>query len=339
MFSAPFIDVIRSHSGYINDNIIEHFGAPSVELTSLETDSVICPISNLIRIKATGRDRAKFLHNFCTNDINGLPVGSACEAIFTDVKARTLAHAYILAGESSHEIWMLPGDQQTILNHLNRYIITEDVVIEAVDFDFTTFVLAGPTTDAVLTASDCVQMAHLSENACGLSKGISTLKVIWNNLPTMFVSVPVDAAATIWKQLLEAGATAAGNFVFEHLRIQEGFPVCGQDLTSENMAPESGRNTKTISYTKGCYLGQEPIARLDAMGHVNKQLFLCNAAEVDSPEDFESLLIAASISPLETQSWPALAMLKVKTVNEGNQILARTKDGRCVSLTVVTPDK
>ena len=83
-----------------------------------------------VRLRASGRDRAKFLHNFCTNNIKSLTDGQACEAFFTDVKARILAHGYVLALEDCHEIWVLSGDPEALRKHLNRYIITEDVTVE-----------------------------------------------------------------------------------------------------------------------------------------------------------------------------------------------------------------
>jgi hypothetical protein len=60
--------------------------------------------------------------------------------------------------------------------------------------------------------------------------------------------------------------------MFHALRIAAGFPLYGSDITEENLAQEVGRTAQAISFTKGCYLGQEPIARIDAMGHVNRQL-------------------------------------------------------------------
>jgi folate-binding Fe-S cluster repair protein YgfZ len=73
---------------------------------------------SFVRLLASGRDRAKFLHNFCTNNIKALETGSACEAFFTDVKARILAHGYVLAFEDAHEIWISPGDPAALLKHL-----------------------------------------------------------------------------------------------------------------------------------------------------------------------------------------------------------------------------
>ena len=112
----------------------------------------MCPVAEFVRIRATGADRAKFLHNFCTNNINDLTAGSGCEAFFTDVKAKVLAHGWILAGDDCHELWMLPGDAQTILQHLNRYIITEDVTIESVPAGWQMLAVMGPGTCDVLAS-------------------------------------------------------------------------------------------------------------------------------------------------------------------------------------------
>ena len=74
----------------------------------------VYPVPQLVRIRLTGADRVTFLHNFCTNDVKGLSAGQACEAFFVNVKARILAHGYVLAGEDRHEIWMLPGNSRII---------------------------------------------------------------------------------------------------------------------------------------------------------------------------------------------------------------------------------
>ncbi len=64
----------------------------------------------------------------------------------------------------------------------------------------------------------------------------------------------------------------AGTAAFDALRTEAGFPLYGIDITDANLAQEVNRTAQAISFTKGCYLGQEPIARIDAMGHVNQQL-------------------------------------------------------------------
>ena len=95
------------------------------------------------------------------------------------------------------------------------------------------------------------------------------------------VTTAVKDSDSLWKHLTEAGIQAAGRSVFESLRIEAEFPWYGIDLSDENLAQEAGRTEQTISFQKGCYLGQEPIARLNAMGHVNKALasFMIDASE------------------------------------------------------------
>ncbi len=75
-----------------------------------------------------------------------------------------------------------------------------------------------------------------------------------------------------WGNLVEADIRPAGIAVFHALRIQAGFPLYGIDITEDNLAQEVARTEKAINFKKGCYLGQEPIARIDALGHVNREL-------------------------------------------------------------------
>jgi len=244
-----------------------------------------------IRLLASGRDRAKFLHNFCTNNIKAMPTGSACEAFFTDVKARILAHGYVLAFEDTHEIWISPGDPAALLKHLNRYIITEDVAIVADDPSSATLCFhadeksltairaeqAAMTCDAL--PDDALTTAVNQSISFRFGSGeesqtplITGLLVAWAKQPLLFLNGPTVPLTELGSRLEAAGVSALTSSEIESLRIDERYPLIGRDMTSENLAPEAERNVRAISYTKGCYLGQEPIARLDAMGHVNRAL-------------------------------------------------------------------
>jgi folate-binding protein YgfZ len=267
---------------------------------------------SFVRLLASGRDRAKFLHNFCTNNIKALETGSACEAFFTDVKARILAHGYVLAFEDAHEIWISPGDPAALLKHLNRYIITEDVAIVADDPSSAT--LCFHADENVLTALRAEQVAiggdELSDGAIAAAvdqtlsirfgigeaeqnTAVTGLLVTWAKQPVLFLTGPAGPLAALGSRLDAAGVSALSNDEIESLRIDERYPLMGRDMASENMAPEAERNVQAISYTKGCYLGQEPIARLDAMGHVNRAL---RVVEISGPCEVAS----ASGCPLKT---------------------------------------
>jgi folate-binding protein YgfZ len=240
-------------------------------------------LSTLSRLVVTGKDRMKYLHNFCTNNIKELPSGRACEAFFCDVKARIIAHGYVLAFDDCLEIWMVAGDEAGLLKHLNRYIITEDVTLASVTESTEAIVAIGTASARALLLSvqdpgfelqeplSCARLQIGDRNAALLTS--TAVSVTWAGTPMLWTATTGDSS--VMPLPAETGAAAAQ---FEELRIRERFPIINQDMSIDNMAPEAERNLTAISYVKGCYLGQEPIARLDAMGHVNRALRCVEAA-------------------------------------------------------------
>src|SRR5262249_53366715 len=87
-----------------------------------------------------------------------------------------------------------------------------------------------------------------------------------------FVQAPAAEISTVTKTLADAGALECMPAAIESARLEAGFPLFGQDITEDNLPQEVGRDAQAISFTKGCYLGQETVARIDALGHVNRRL-------------------------------------------------------------------
>jgi hypothetical protein len=227
-------------------------------------NAVFGRLPELARLIVRGRDGSRFLHNFCTNDVRSLAPGAACEAFFTDVRSRVLAHGWIAAGHDSYVIWMLDGDSARLVQHLTRYIITEAVTIEVATGECQ----AGRVLEESSSSSDMSGLLHVSDPA----RPDFALQVLWDGVwiriePVVDSSTPLGPVGN--QSEVSRDLTVAE---FHRLRIRERFPLCGVDLSEEHLAPEAGRNAAAISYQKGCYLGQEPIARLDALGHVNREL-------------------------------------------------------------------
>lgn len=313
-----------------DDGVIVHFGDPEAELQALRGAAVVCPLHALRRIRVAGSDRVSFLHNFCTNNIKDLPAGRACEAFFVDVKARVLAHGIIAAGSTTHEVWMLCASTDTLANHLSRYVITEDVEVAPVTQESATLALIGP---AAFEQTAALLGSQLDDVQCGAfiaGDGVSAVCCEWNELPTVFLMASDGAA--IWTQLVETGAVPAGHDLFEYHRISEGYPVCGVDIGPENLAPEADRIKQAICYTKGCYLGQEPIARLDAMGHVNRKLYRCTFIPADDSESPAEFIRVSSHATVGDIPRPALAIVRVKDAEKGLPLLGRLADGTVVNV-------
>lgn len=235
-----------------------------------------------VRLRVTGRDRAKFLHNFCTNDVKALSEGTACEAFFTDVKARIIAHGYVIAFGDRHEIWLLAGTEADLQKHLTRYIITDDVAVTmpaAQKFAVTVSGLESvgvvdrlcgrdnASSFAALRAVSLTNILTSADDVCACG-----LMINWAGRGLTLFAGDEETVKMLCERLSELGVELLNGSELNRLRIEERFPVIGRDLTSEHLAPEAERNGTAVSYNKGCYLGQEPIARLDAMGHVNRAL-------------------------------------------------------------------
>lgn len=328
MSTQSLFNYLRTEtSATCQDDLLLRFGDAPTELQAAVESAVVLPLPELIRISVTGKDRARFLHNFCTNNINDLQPGCVCEAFFTDVKAKIVAHGYVAAAADQLEIWMLPGAEEQLLRHLDRYIITDDVKLESMS-PAAPIAVTGPRAQDTLASAGLP--APSADSTIQHAPQTAALRVAWNGRPMIFVDTesPIDA----WHALTSAGARAAGWDVFEHLRMQEGLPRIGIDLTSDHMAPEADRNQTAISYTKGCYLGQEPIARLDAMGHVNRKLFRCTIVEsTDTADDPETLPLVTGYSDIGGDV-RAMAVLPIKLIGADGQATGRRPDGSIVRL-------
>lgn len=237
---------------------------------------ILFDVSDRTQIEVTGRDRVKFLHSFCTNDIKKLQPGQGCEAFVTNVNGKVLGHIFVFAERDSLWLESVPGSAATLLPHFDKYLITEDVQFTDRSAEFAELLLAGTSSTELLERLG-LSVAKLSRNE-HLTHGSDALparsvrRVDWLNSPTWLLSVPVAQRDAVQQTLTQSGARQADLNEIHALRVAAGFPIYGIDITEDNLAQEVGRTELAISFTKGCYLGQEPIARIDAMGHVNRQL-------------------------------------------------------------------
>lgn len=253
-----------------------HFGNPETEYDAGRNAAALFDLHDRTQIELTGEDRVTFLNNFCTNDLKKLAPGGGCEAFITNVKGRVLGHIFIYLGEESIWIETVPDAEDALIEHLDRYLITEDIELNRRSETFGELFVTGPQTiDALRTAGLEFELpSAIAHCECALPEvgTLSLRRVDWFGPPGVLLSIERDRLPNLWKCLTGAGISPAGSLAYETLRIESRFPWYGKDITDENLAQEVARNERAISFTKGCYLGQEPIARIDAMGHVNREL-------------------------------------------------------------------
>lgn len=292
-------------------------------------------------LRLRGRDCVNFLHNFCTNDIKSLSIGSGCEAFLTNVKARVVGHVLVFADASAEGTYLTlyasPGQAASLVSHLDRYLITEDVVIHDATSEVSLVYVVGPQTVTALAASGIEPPSETSSPhrfASRYQDAVTVRRADLLGLPGLFLEAPIESSGSHSSAFAAAGVVQAAQEVFESLRIDAAFPLYGTDVSEDHLAPEIGRPW-AISYTKGCYLGQEPIARIDALGHVNREL--CGlAVEADTvPEpgapvlaDGKEIGAVTSATMSFARNRPiALAYLRAKFSQPGTTVAVHLPHG------------
>ncbi|MHB8956132.1 MAG: CAF17-like 4Fe-4S cluster assembly/insertion protein YgfZ [Pirellulaceae bacterium] len=266
---------------------ILHFGDARVEYDAATTGEVLFDVSDRVQIEVTGKDARSFLHNFCTNDIKRLAASRGCEAFVTNVKGRILAHMFVFATEQSLWIETAPRDEQSLLDHFERYLFYEDVQFHGRTEEYGELFLSGPTCqNGLAKACPAAEGLEMLQQVVGVlaEHAVVVRRIDLMGPPGYLLSVRRTGLEDVWRELVRGGVSAAGAEVFHACRIAAGFPLYGLDLTQDNLAQEAARTQQAISFTKGCYLGQEPIARIDALGHVNRQLCRVRIASEIVPE-------------------------------------------------------
>ena len=289
MVSAKFSDRQRSAGGVPvteADGVPEsyrfcqpamlHFGNPKTEYVAAREDAVVFDVSDRAQIEMTGSDARKFLNNFCTNDINRLAAGEGCEAFVTDVKGRVLAHVFVFVSNDAVSIDATPGSEASLLSHFDRHLFREDVRTNSRTDEHGELLVAGERVGARLASCgiDADGLELLDHRRVErLGYGILVRRVDWFARPAFLLSVDRARLGDLWGELVDATIRPAGAAAFHAVRIEAGFPLFGLDVSERNLAHEVARTHLAISFAKGCYLGQEPIARIDSLGHVNRELF------------------------------------------------------------------
>ena len=323
---------------------VVHFGDAQGEYLAVQRSAAVIDVSDRAQIEMRGKDARAFLHNFCTNDIKGLAAGNGCEAFVTNVKGRILAHVFVFTGDTSVWIEAGPGEEAKLLTHLDRFLFSEDVQMRGRTDEYGELLLTGPASAERLSllgvsahALEPLQHAWYPRDGVGLFVRRADLLGHCGFL----LSAERGNLIALWRELVSAGIRPCGAEAFHACRIEAGFPLYGLDLSEDSLAQEAARTERAISFTKGCYLGQEPIARIDALGHVNRQLCRMRLDATTAPEAGDVVLaddqqqVGAITSSARVPGEPhsvALAYLRTGCSKPGTPLMVGTGQGQMSGL-------
>lgn len=285
-------------------------------------------------IEVSGAEAGEYLQGQVTNDAEGLPVGDGCYALLLDRKGHIQADMRILRLDTDrYRIDTSPAAGPALLKHLDMYRIGRDVEVrgEAVS----AISLLGPGSVAVTGLAPGDEFASTQTTIAGVEcLAVATVHGI-------DVLCPPGDSAAVRDQLTADGAVPVSEAAAEILRVEEGRPSLEKELAAGPMPAEAGLVERAVDFSKGCYIGQEPVARLHYRGKPNRHLRglrtrgpLADGDVVRLGERELGKVGTAVISPASGRI--ALAILR-KEAEPGSTVSVETADGEVAATVVELP--
>jgi hypothetical protein len=240
--------------------------------------------SFLGKVRVSGKDREALLHRLSTNEMRHLAVGESRVNMFTNVKGRVIDVFEMLALEDSYLLLASPGRAATVSKWVDKYTFIEDVKASDVTADWAVISLFGAEAGARAGR-------FFGEKTMSWFRG-HFVKVPWRDagiwvhapqagtIAQLNLIVAAPTAPALWQELL-ASFTPMGFEVYETLRIRQGIPAADHEIVEDYNPHEIGL-LPFIDFKKGCYIGQEVIARLDSYQKVQRQLM---GIQFDAPPE------------------------------------------------------
>ena len=242
------------------------------QMTALLAD---CGIYRLERalFSLTGRDRVRWLNGMVTNNVRDLAAGHGVYAFVLNAQGHIQGDLDVFHRGESLVLEIEPSQVDTLVPLLRRYIIMDKVEVEDLSGKIAVIGMAGPKCRPTLGKLGF----ELPE-----FEGLGLIEVRWRERPITVVRgdnpcvenyeiwLPADELDAAWEALVEAGAVRAEAETLESFRILCGIPKFGQDIR-ERMLPQETGQDRALSFTKGCYIGQEIVERIRARGSVHRR--------------------------------------------------------------------
>ncbi len=250
------------------------------EYHSLRTGAGLIDYSTHALIQVRGEDRATFLHSLLTNDVLRLTPGTGCRAALLNASAKLLADLLVFTEPDC--LWLLCPLTRVdlVVQTLERHHFSERVEFTNHERRFAVIAMQGPRTFEVLARlfGQAISLHHLGDHVIAALDDLSVRLIHYSLINDSGALCLIDSeqVSTIWEFLRHRrehfGLELVGWEAFNTARIEAGVPLWGIDMDESNLLSETGLEATTVSESKGCYLGQEIVARLQTYGSISQKL-------------------------------------------------------------------
>jgi tRNA-modifying protein YgfZ len=270
---------LSTQGAHIQDGVVQHFGDAAAERTSTRDGTMLCDLSQFGTLKVTGDEAQGFLHNLFSSDVNALTPQHALHSSFNTAKGRALATFLIWRNPSEFFLQLPHSLVAPIRKKLSMYVLRAKVKIEDASNNIVCFGLSGVNAATVLQK----HYSALPQNTLEVSHhGDSSL--IRLGADRFQINTTLQQAPDLWKKLGN-DARPVGSPCWDWLNIQAGIPVI-LPQTQEQFVPQMANLDLigAVNFKKGCYPGQEIVARMQYLGKNKRRMYLAHLHAETAPQ-------------------------------------------------------
>jgi len=245
---------------------------------TLRSTAAWLDLSSRGEIIVTGEDRARLLHAMTTNQIQQLQPGEGCYAFFLNAQGRILADANVFCRQDDFLLDVEPETREPLLQHLDKFIIADDVTLDDATSRIATLDLEGPEALALAARMGIPApekpWAHTAWNE------VMVARMSFTGAPALRLFIPTNLKPRVIELLQEAGAREASLDAARVVRLEHFKPRYGEDIFTTTLSQET-QQMHAVNFNKGCYIGQEIVERVRSRGLVHR---LLAGVEIDSTQ-------------------------------------------------------
>ncbi len=325
----------------------EYYSNPAEEHTAARNAVVVMERPYFGYLKITGKDHVDLLHRLTTNELRNLQPSEGQINIFTNERGRIVDRVILHKFADEIRLTTSPQNHEKIVKWIDKFTFLEEVKVENLTEKLNMLSLFGPQSAWLLQDSfdkkfDDLSIHHFKEisweNESMMISRTDELGFMGFDLILQRESVP-----KLWEVLLQQGAKPLGETAYESLRIEAGWPLYGKDFDEEINPHEAGM-LPYVNFNKGCYIGQEVIARLDTYEKVQKYLMGIilesearpNSNDAILSDDQEVGYVTSVGYSFALKKKLALGYVRTKFISEGAAVVIKSQeklfDGKLVKL-------
>lgn len=253
----------------------DQFRDPASEYEAVCNSAGIFDLANRSMLQFTGDDRLSYLQGMLSNDLRPLKMFDGQQAAILTQQGKVIADVRVLCSLNSYYLDFWEPLKEKIVTHLNRYLVADDVEIHDPNEQWKMLSLQGPKAHAILDQLFASAELPAQANHHGMvhfdGTPVCVVRADRSGYDGFDLVVQTTQLSVFAQRLAGLGAAWVGARAQNILRVEAGMPRYGVDFSEDNLLLEVALDD-AVSFTKGCYLGQEVVERIRSRGHVNKKL-------------------------------------------------------------------